>query len=343
MMWEMLKFHTAELEDAQTRLSEAHALIRLIAHGNANIDEYRQPLVTEARRMEGRLPALLYHDDLSQVNEPVYFHEFAEHAAGHGLQFLAEAAFVSGSYAGIASDARRLLAALDPITRHQYLDFIKCRRFRESLLCRNEVTVDRTESLERMRTLTFTAARKVRRMQQEDIALKTASEPADAPVDDADAVLMRAVLDVLRAAAPEALCLDALLERLRTRSGNEPVADSEGVDARTIILASLQAGVIEPHVATPRLAFPPGDRPVASAVVRAQLDGGDVVTSLWHYPVKIDDDLAKRLLPLLDGVRSRDDLLGLLNDVPTAALPSFDPALLDEHLRRLAKLGLLVA
>ena len=341
MMWEILKFHTAELEKPQTQLSEAQALVRLIAHGNASVDEYTQPLVAEARRMEDRPPALLYHDDLSKVNEPVYFHEFAAHAACHGLQYLAEAAFVMGSYVGIASSARAVLAALDPITRQQYLDFIKCRRFRESLLCRNEVALDRSELPERMRTLTFTAARKVRRMQQNGIALKPASEPADTPVADAGGARMQSLLDTLRAAAPEALPFDALVDRLRVGSASEPGAENQSFDAQTIVLASLQAGVIEPHVSTPKLAFASGERPTASAIVRAQLDDGDVVTSLWHWPVKIDDDLTKRLLPLLDGTRDRKELLGLLTGEPSAK-PSFDATMLDEQLHRLATLGLLV-
>ena len=340
MMWEMLSFHTSELEDAQARLSEAQALVHLVAHGSAQPDEYTQPLVAEAQRMEDRLPALLYHDDLSPVNQPVYFHQFTEHAAGHGLQFLAEAAFVSSSYAGVAPEARGLLAALDPITRQQYLDFIKCRRFRESLLCRSEVAVERTESPERMAMLTFTAARRVRAMPRDGLVVDAVSEPAEGTArDDRDTALIRVILNTLREAAPHALSLDALLERIRTGSDG---ALSDGADPRSMILTSLLAGVIEPHVVTPRLSFPSGDRPTASAVARTQLTAGDVVASLWHHPVKIDDALAKRLLPLLDGTRTRDELLDLLNEAAPAP-PSFDAALLDQHLRRLAMLGLLIA
>ena len=107
MVWEMLKFHTSELDDPESRLTEARALLHLVAHGNAVPDEYSLPLVAEAQRMEDRVSGLLFHDDLSSVNDPVYFHEFADHAARHGLQYLAEAAFVMSSYAGIAPEARR--------------------------------------------------------------------------------------------------------------------------------------------------------------------------------------------------------------------------------------------
>ena len=342
MLWEMLEFHTSEQHDPQTRLAEARALIRLVARGNAQPDEYTQPLVAEARRMEERLPALLFHDDLSPVNDPVYFHEFADHAARHGLQFLAEAAFVSSSYAGISPEARAVLATLDPLTRQQYLDFIKCRRFRQTLLCRNEVIVHRDESAERMRPLAFTAARRVRAPQKDGEPPSATPEPSAADAcGGAEAALMLAVLEVLRAAAPHGLRLEAIVERLRARPDVESLRAPGGVDLAAVVLASLLAGVIEPHVIAPGLAFPPGDRPTASGVVRAQLADGDFVTSLLHFPVKVDDEIARRLLPLLDGTRDRRDLLAAVSDLD--AFSTAGASALDEHLRRLAGLGLLIA
>lgn len=342
MMWEMLRFHTAELDDPQARLAEAGALIRLVAHGTVQPGAYTLPLVEEARRMESRVPALLFHDDLSPVNGPVYFHEFAEHAACHGLQFLAEAAFVSSSYAGIASEARAALEALDPITREQYLDFIRCRRFRETLLCRNEVALAPGDSAERMQSISFTAAHRVRAVPQDKGAAPETTEPsAMAPGDDAGARVMKALLDVLNVAAPRALPLEALVDAIQALPERDRGSAPEQADPLAIVLASLRAGVIEPHVIAARLAFPPGDLPTASAVVRAQLAEGELVASLLHRAVKIDDEIAKRLLPLMDGSRNRLDLLAAMGGL--AGPEESGAADLDRHLIRLARLGLLTA
>ena len=343
MAWEMLKFHTAELGDPNAQLSEARALIHLVANGNVQPDEYTQPLVAEVRRMEERLPPLLFHDDLAPVNDPVYFHEFVDHASLHGLQYLAEAAFVTSSYVGIAPGARGALSTLDPITRQQYLDFIKCRRFRETLLCRSEVAVNRQESPEQMRPLHFTAARRVRAVQVEAGTTPATDEPLEAQADgDPDAALVRALLDILRAVIPNALPCDELVDRIRDRlDGDERLAKTN-IDVEAVMLASLQAGIIEPAMKEPRLAWPPGSRPNASAVVRTQLADGDMVTSLWHYPVKIDDEIARRLLPLLDGTRNRAELLAAIGAL-VATPGTSDEEALDEHLRRLARLGLLIA
>jgi SAM-dependent methyltransferase len=342
MMWEMLKFHTAELDDPQARLTEARALIRLVAHGTTQPGEYAQPLVEEARRMEDRVPALLFHDDLSPVNDPVYFHAFAEHAALHGLQFLAEASFVSSSYAGIAPEARAALDTLDPMTREQYLDFIKCRRFRETLLCRDEVGLERSDAAGRLRSLLFTAARLVRSVPQDKAAEpETTEASAGETGGDAGTRVMMALLDVLRAAAPHALPLEALVDTIRALPEGDRASMPAEADPLAIVLASLRAGVIEPHVIAPRLAFPPGERPTASAVVRAQLAGGELVTSLSHRLIKIDDDIAKRLLPLLDGTRDRRELLAATGEL--AGPEKSAAANLDQHLHRLARLGLMIA
>ena len=340
MVWEMLKFHTSELDDPESRLTEARALLHLVAHGNAVPDEYSLPLVAEAQRMEDRVSALLFHDDLSPVNDPVYFHEFADHAARHGLQYLAEAAFVMSSYAGIAPEARGILAALDPITRQQYLDFIKCRRFRQTLLCRDAVVLDCNETPARMRSLSFTAARRVHRAAQLENA-PPGSPETTATAGDGGIALMQAMQKALRAAAPHALPFGALLNAIRERpdAGQREAPGDIALDA--VMLASLQAGVIEPHVIAPRLVCPPGERPAASAVVRAQLAAGDMVTSLWHQLVKIDDDVASRLLPLLDGTRDRNELRIAMGGM--AGSDAAGAAELDGHLLRLARLGLLVS
>lgn len=342
MVWEMLKFHTGELDDPQSQLAEAQTLIRLIAHGNAQPDQYTQPLVTEAQRMEGRIPPLLFHDDLSPVNEPVYFHEFVDHAARHGLQFLAESNIVESSYAGIAPEARGMLATMDPITRQQYLDFIKCRRFRETLLCRNEVALDRLESVERMRPLTFTPAHRVRNAPQDGNTHPATPETlAASDSADAERMLIQVILEALRAAVPHPLAFAAMVEQARASADAEQLLAKLSVDLDAILLAAMLAGVIEPHIVAPKLAFPPGNKPTASGVVRAQLAAGDVVTSLWHKPVKVDDEIALRLLPLLDGTRDRGDLLAVMSDlIGTEGSATTE---LDTHLLRLAKLGLLIA
>jgi SAM-dependent methyltransferase len=91
---------------------------------------YRAVLADEAADMLRRDDGALFHDDLSEVNQPCYFGDFVEHAGKNGLRYVAEA----------LPDA---VTGDDRVSAGQYADFQTGRRFRQSLLCRSGADVSR--------------------------------------------------------------------------------------------------------------------------------------------------------------------------------------------------------
>jgi hypothetical protein len=142
---DMLVFHTAPLDKPGERTEQARELLRLLIAGWSEGHEFGAIMRRHAERLLERSDETLFHDELAVVNEPVYFHEFAAHAARQGLQYLAEADFFE-MQTGVLPDevAGELLAVEDPIRREQYLDFLKGRIFRQTLLCRAELALDRS-------------------------------------------------------------------------------------------------------------------------------------------------------------------------------------------------------
>jgi SAM-dependent methyltransferase len=313
MVWEMLRFHVEPVEEPAQRIAEAQAFARLIAEGRTVHDAYTSLMKGELARFSARDAGFLFHDDLADVNDPCYFHEFVEHAAGHRLQFLCEAELVASAYTGLTAQLRQVLDSLDPLAREQYLDFAKCRRFRQTLLCHEGVDVDRNVSAQSIDGFRFLTRRH---------GIAEESVPPEAPQPEEQ--LARALLDALDAAAPRALSADELAERL---------AGSDRDYVGKLCLAAAQAGAVQLHTHVPELGTSLAGRPVASAVVRAQLAHGNAVTSLRHAVVDIDDDLTRRMLPLLDGTRDRDALAESLGEPRDAV---------DARLLHLAKLALLV-
>jgi SAM-dependent methyltransferase len=313
MVWEMLRFHTDHLGTSAERIAKAQALARLLAEGRTVEDPYTAFMKSELERFTARDAGFLIHDDLAEVNEPVYFHEFIAHAGRHRLQFLCEAELVAMAYGGLTREAQRTVDALDPLGREQYLDFLKCRRFRQTLLCHEDVAVARQLGPDKVPTFRLSARRRVQ-----------VGDPTAAPPLQGDEALPQAMLDALDDAAPGLLTLAELGMRV-------PGADGDYL--RRLAWAAACAGAVQLHVHVPHLATTPGERPVASAVARAQLEHGDSVTSLRHDAVKLDDDVVRRLLPLLDGTRDLTALAAAL-DEPRDAI--------DARVRHLAKLALLV-
>jgi hypothetical protein len=332
---DMLVFHTAELADARERVAQARALLRFLVDGAPGEQGLGALMRAQAEGMLARSDATLLHDELAEVNDALYFHEFAAHAARHGLQYLAEADFFEMQI-GAASEpaAQALMGIEDPVRREQYLDFLKGRMFRQTLLCRAGLAIDRTprpEVIERM-------------------AVSTQAEPRGEPgADGAQAFTGPTgstlttdhplVIDALKRAAdawPAALWVGDLLGPDATPADRRALCDA--------LLRSYAANLVALHVHPPRTASTPGDAPRATALARHQARAGETVTNLRHASVRIEDDLGRRLVTLLDGSRDRAalaaDLRAFLSErgrpVPDDLAES-----LERSLRGLAQLALL--
>lgn len=313
MVWEMLRFHTEPLVEPGQRIEESRALAQLIAEGRTADDAYTALMKEEFKRLSSRDAGFVFHDDLAEVNDPCYFHEFVTHAENHHLQFLCEAELVATAYTGLAPQVRVALDALEPLAREQYLDFAKCRRFRQTLLCHEAVAIERRVGPETIAGFRFLSRRR-----------GLAGEATAASPPPSEELIPRAILDALDAAAPEALSVDDLVGR---------IPGSRRDHLLQLCLAGAQTGAIQLHTHAPRLSTTLGARPVASAVARAQLQGGHSVTNLRHQTVNLDEDLVCRILPLLDGTRDAAAVAAALKE-PRESI--------DMRLQQLGRLALLV-
>jgi hypothetical protein len=125
---EMMLYHVREIRGARRRMSEARKLLRAIG-------------TPDAQEMLARSDDLLFHDDLAPVNDPVWFRDFAAHAARHRLQYLGDAGRGPRERGGT----------------EQHADFVRMRAFRQSLLCRDDVVLDCEPGPERMSHFLFSA------------------------------------------------------------------------------------------------------------------------------------------------------------------------------------------
>src|SRR5262249_484797 len=97
--------------------------------------------------MKHRHAEEIYHDDLGAFNTPVYFHQFAAEAERHGLQYLGEADYFEMQDFLYPQPIREFLEQFDSeqvVAKEQYLDFLKCRVFRQTLLCHAEAPIERS-------------------------------------------------------------------------------------------------------------------------------------------------------------------------------------------------------
>jgi SAM-dependent methyltransferase len=333
---DMLRFHTAELTEPAERVAQGRALLRFLLEGLPDEHDFAAVVRRQAEGALDRGDASLLHDDLAEFNEPVYFHELVVHAGRHELQYLAEADFFE-MQTGVLADpvAETLRAIEDPIRREQYLDFLKGRMFRQTLLCRAEHELDRTPRPEVVERLAVSTPARARDAPDAEGAV-TFEGPTGSTLAT-DHPLVRAALERVADAWPAAVWVRDLIP-----AGAPPADRNALCDA---LLRSYAANLVQLHAHPPALTTTPGERPEASPLARHQARAGDMVTNLRHVSVRIEDDLGRELVTLLDGTRDRTALATDLERFLRARgdhLPEADlHAGLDRSIQGLATLALL--
>ena len=334
LAWDAMRYHATGRERPADRLAAAREMLGALAGGvEGDDDPYQRFSAAYAKRVSGRSDAVLYHDDLEHENTPVLFTDFVDHAAAHRLQYLAEADWFEMTPGRLSPAAADLLAhaGADRIVREQYLDFLRCRVYRQTLLCRADVRLTDEPSVKAVRSLLAAApVRATSPHAQATGRSKVEFRTSAGATLATDHPLLKASLMVLGDACPERLPFARVLELATERIG--PVADTRGEDALADLwLRGYAANVIHLHAHAPPHTGEPGERPCASDLVRRQVAlGHETVTSLGHEAVELDQR-TRALVELADGTRDRDALARELGSKRG----------LTENLDRLAALGIL--
>jgi SAM-dependent methyltransferase len=334
---EMLVFHTAGLDDPADRLEQARALLRLLVGYWSDEHEFGAIMRRQGERLLERSDETLFHDELAAVNHPVYFHEFVAHAARHGLQYLAEADFFE-MQTGVLPDAvsDELMRVEDPIRREQYLDFLKGRMFRQTLLCRAELELDRGPKPLIVETLAVSSPAQA--TDGPDTAGRVTFEGPTGSTLTTDHPLVTRALERIADRWPGAVLVREVIPRHASTEDRAAICGA--------LLRCYAGNLVQLHAMPPPLTTSVSDRPEASPLARYQARSRELVTNLRHANVRIEDELGRRLVILLDGTRDRAQLLGELRAFlleTGARVPDDLESGLERSLQGLAGLALLRA
>lgn len=362
MVRDLMRYHAMPFDDPAQRVAQARAILDFLARSvRTENDAYGMLLQSELKGLQGAADYYILHEHLEDINEPIYFHEFAARAARQGLLYLGEADFsamLTSNFAPEVNDTLRRIAP-DLIRQEQYMDFLRNRTFRQTLLVHDGAPVQRSVVPARVRDLWI--ASPLRPVQEQpDLAADVAQSyraPDGGTLTTPNAVT-KAAMGLLAERWPAATAFGDLLRDALARLRPLDVrAAAPGLGADETLASDLlqcqAAGLVELRTRLSDFVVAPGRRPVASALARWQARQGlPGVTSLRHETVAIDPTVA-RLLPLLDGSRDRSaicrSVAGWAAGHPAAAtLPG--PALarrvadqVDRTLENLARAALLQA
>ena len=324
---DLMRHHALNFSTPSQQVEQARAMLDFLAQAAQVADPaYNTLLRQEVEHLRRAPDHYIYHEHLEAVNEPIYFREFVERAAQHGLQFLAESEFGGMLGHDLPDDVAATVEQLAPslIEQQQLLDFVRNRSFRQSLLVHAGRPIERRLDLTRIDDLHI-ASRLVALDDGDRFGVH------DGPTVSSTSALSRAALQVLAAHWPAPIAWTTLLREAGQRLGHLPDAAAiqtlrvDLIRCYGVHLLDLHTG---PGVCATRLA----ERPLASALARHQARASTTVTTLRHAHFTLDEP-ARSLLGLLDGIHTRDEAVRRWRAVWTGCSDTTGAQLLEGFLR----------
>jgi SAM-dependent methyltransferase len=309
---EAMLYHTRDVGDPRARIAKARATLDFLAEAVPDRDSaYGRLLRLAAEHIRQKPDYYVLHEYLEEANEAVYFEQFVERIAARGLRYLGDSDVRTMLAIGLTPKVDATLNRIAPglMRREQFLDFLKSRSFRQSLLIRVGAALDRKLSAARVMTLRVAAP-----VQHGDTPADVASDRpetfrfADGRSVEASSRLVKSALAILAAQWPLAIPFDRLHQEAAAAIGGgayETPAERDLLAAE--ILRLHLAGAAELHRAAPPFVLSAGPQPEASAIARRDAPRGTASANLRHEPIVLRED-ERALLPLLDGTRTRAEI-----------------------------------
>jgi methyltransferase-like protein len=328
---DMMLYHTWDITDPHEQASQAMDFLDFLSTSipeeNDAFRDFLNTYITFLKRKSDQAAenkdAFLIHDELSDVNQPTYFYQFVAHAARHELQYIIESNLPSvmpGNLpAGVGDKVRSM--AKNIIDMEQYMDFLRGRTFRETLLCHQHIRLDRHIRPERLSSLHIASRVKpVSPVPDIESLAPEGFRTANSGTITLEHPLSKAAMLYLAQIWPRSAPFSSLANAARTRLKKE--TDDMGKPSSTMrdeqILASnlLKAftcnmKLVQLHVAPPHVATATSERPLARALARFQAQRGTEVTNMYHERIRLDK-VRRSILPYLDGEHDRPGLLRIL-------------------------------
>ncbi|MCS7009305.1 MAG: class I SAM-dependent methyltransferase, partial [Chthoniobacterales bacterium] len=142
---DMMIMHTRNFPDINQKVQQSRALLKFLAEACDENTAYGKHLRGELELFSRCDDSYIAHEFLEDENRPLYFVDFLAQAAKHDLQYLGEAELSTMLTENLPPQAAETLRKLKlpQVDVEQYMDFIRNRMFRSTLLVHKEVPINR--------------------------------------------------------------------------------------------------------------------------------------------------------------------------------------------------------
>jgi|SRR5579883_427519 len=317
MLREIMCFHAARFTQPEEQIREARMLLEFLAEASAGDGTpYSLLLRQETQFLRQQSDAYLYHDHMEEHNSPCYFFEFTQKVRAAGLQYLGDALFPSMFARNYPPKIAAILNHLanDLIQLEQYLDFVRNRMFRSSLVCAMDVPLVRDINVDLLQQMYISSPAVRQESPAKDpqgkiLAGVTFAVDGAGTVTTADPVPI-AVLEALGRAWPESMEFDQLANAL-VAAGTLDSTKEVRHRLATVLMDLVAFAAISLSVGPARCAGRISGPPKVTSLARYLAAKEGWLPTRRHAVCRIDD-FGRRMVPLLNGQRTRDEVIDIL-------------------------------
>ncbi len=319
---DMMFYRGMQFADAGTRLAQARSLVEFVAQSSpGSASPYQRLLQAELKQLGKMSDYYLHHEYLEDHNQPLYFHDFAKKLAVNGLQYLGDADFsmmISSNFSPEIAKTLHELGAHDILQMEQYMDFVRCRYFRKSLICHGGVRLKRAISGDTVKNLLLASNATAAGEPDFDPEKRVTYETAGGSRLICKSPLTKAALGVLQREWPMPVAFADLLAQSKQAASEKghPADENSAEDFLAgEMLTAVGSGLVEWRVSRVPYTTTIGQRPATSPLARMQAAQDYRATNLRGELVPLDE-IHRQTLRQLDGSRT----LGEIAEAMMAAL-----------------------
>jgi methyltransferase-like protein/SAM-dependent methyltransferase len=309
---DMMLYHVAGFDDPAEKAEQARNMLQFIINSQDRSDKaYTTYLKSEMEVLSRHQDSYLLHDHLEDINDPIYFHEFMTRAARHELDYLGDTSLFTMYAENLDEEVAATIQKIPELIRaEQYMDFIRNRRFRSTLLCHQGTAINRkldVNAIEQFYLLT-------RAFPERDVVPADMEDGAPLSFTSGDATLTlrgripKAAMLILAENCYQPMAYDDLCRRVQQDTGvRHSHYIREQLNDELNLIRLLFAGMLRISATAGPYTTVVADKPEATRLVRLQASHGDVVANQRHEPTVLNT-AEKILVRYLDGRHTTDRL-----------------------------------
>ena len=278
---------------------------------------WKEAIEAELKILNGRRTSYLFHEHLEENNNPMYFHEVVKLAENHGLQYLGETSLPSMYLGNMGKNVQESLGQITDIVRQeQYMDFVRNRRFRQTIFCHNDVKLNRKVDLGKIFEFSLSAASN----------LKPDFNPALEDWNNWESLrefnhgqlrtnnpILTLMLVVLSENPEKIMTIESLISQMQLKVQNldeTQIRDNIKMSGLPLVFQ----GILELHIPQERSGVELSEKPEIWSYARHRLQQQKSAVNLRHEMMGYDLISAK-FLTLLDGTRTTQEAIEELKSV----------------------------